>query len=192
MPTALAKKHRSNGLLTVADYMALPDDGNRYELVHGELLISPSAYYGHGAVTAFIAGKLGEFVRRRKLGSVSVEIDIMMDDDLVLRPDVTYVARGRESIIRGHLHGPPDLAAEITSPGNWQMDIFAKMHEYQRFGIREYWALDIVDRRYRAYQWYLRGKRYQGGLVDGRVIKSRVLKGFTLKLEEVWAIASGQ
>ena len=191
MPTALAKKHRSNGLLTVADYMALPDDGNRYELVRGELLMSPSAFYGHGAVTAYIAGKLGDFVRARKLGSVTVETDVIMRDDMVLRPDVSYVARGR-SIIRGHIYGPPDLAVEITSPSNWQMDVFAKMHEYERFGIREYWALDIVEHRYRAYQWFLRGKGYQGGLVEGRLIKSRVVRGFSLKLDQVWEVATAK
>lgn len=172
--------------------MAMPDDGNRYELVHGELLMSPSAFCPHNEVMFYVGGKLQDFVRSRKLGRVAGETDVIMGKDLVLRPDIFFVAKGRESIIRGHLYGPPELVVEITSPGNWQMDTFAKMHEYERFGIREYWALDIVDRRNKAYQWYLRGKRYHGGLVEGRVIKSRVLKGFTLKLEEVWAIASGQ
>src|SRR5260221_13225740 len=115
-----------------------------------------------------------------------------MGKDLVLRADICFIGKGRESMIRGYIYGAPDLVVEITSPSNWQMDVFAKMHEYERFGIREYWALDIAERRYRAYQWFLRGKEYHGGLVEGRLIKSRVLKGFTLKLEEVWAIASGQ
>src|SRR5438477_12827841 len=104
MPAALAKKHRSNGLLTVADYMAMPDDGKRYELVHGELLMSPSAYHGHGAVTAFVTARLENFVRSRKLGSVSVEIDVVMGDKLILRPDINFVSKARNSIIRGHIY----------------------------------------------------------------------------------------
>ncbi len=170
--------------------MALPDDGNRYELLHGELVMSPSAFFGHGAVTTYVVGKLGEFVRSKKLGAVTVETDIVLGKHFVLRPDICFVSKRQTDIIRGHIYGAPDLAVEITSPSNWQMDVFAKMHEYERFGIREYWVLDIVDERYKAYQWCLRGKRYQGGLVQGHEIKSRVLKGFKLMLEEVWESAS--
>jgi Uma2 family endonuclease len=170
----------------------MADDGRRYELWRGELLRSPSARFEHNDVILFVGRQLQDFAKRRRLGRVGIETDVVMGKDLVLRPDICFIAKGHESIIRGHIYGAPDLVVEITSPGNWQMDIFAKMHEYERFGIKEYWALDIVDRRYKAYQWYLRGKSYRGGLVEGRLIKSRVLKGFTLKLEDVWAVANEQ
>lgn len=190
MGAAVAKKHKRNGLLTSADYMALPDDGNRYELIHGELVMSPSASYGHSEVIVHVASRLTEFVRRRKLGRVGIETDVIVDKNVILRPDINFVAKSQLSIIREHIYGAPDLAVEITSPSNWQMDVFAKIHEYERFGIREYWVLDIVDQRYKAYQWCLRGKRYHGGLVQGREIKSLVLKGFKLNLEDVWASAT--
>lgn len=190
MGAAVAKKNKRNGLLTSAEYMALPDDGNRYELIFGELVMSPSARFGHGSVMAHVGGRLSDFVRSRKLGSVSVETDIVMGKHIVLRPDICFVSKRQSGIIREHIYGAPDLAVEITSPSNWQMDVFAKMHEYERFGIREYWVLDIVDQRFKAYQWCLRGKRYHGGLVQGREIKSLVLKGFKLNLEDVWALAT--
>jgi Uma2 family endonuclease len=170
--------------------MALPDDGKQYELIHGEMVMSPSASYEHSEVLLFVGGRLSEFVRAHSLGRVGIETDVVMGKDLVLRPDINFISKRQASIVRGHIYGAPDLVVEITSPGNWQMDIFAKMHDYERFGVREYWALDIVDRRFKAYQWHLRGKRYQGGLVATRVIKSRVLKGFVLKLEEVWDVAT--
>jgi Uma2 family endonuclease len=188
MGAAVAKRNRrQNGLITSAEYMALPDDGNQYELIHGELVMSPSASFGHGAVVGYVVSKVADFVRMKKAGVVSVETDIVIDNHVVLRPDFTFVSKRQLKIVRGHIYGPPELAVEITSPSNWQMDVFAKMHEYERFGIREYWVLDIVDQRYKAYQWCLRGKRYQGGLVQGHEIKSRVIKGFKLKLEDVWA-----
>ncbi|MBI5763897.1 MAG: Uma2 family endonuclease [Planctomycetes bacterium] len=190
MGAALAKKHKRNGLLTSAEYMALPDDGNRYELIHGELVMSPSSNFGHGSVALYVAGKMSDYARRKKLGRVTIETDVVIAKALVLRPDIAFVSSNQLAIIRGHIYGPPDLAVEITSPSNWQMDVFAKMREYERFGIREYWVLDIVDQRYKAYQWCLRGKRYHGGLVQGREIKSLVLKGFKLNLEDVWASAT--
>lgn len=190
MGAAVAKKHKRNGLLTSADYMALPDDGNRYELIHGELIESPSILFEHGSTVAFVGGLVQQFARDNKLGRVSSRVDIVVDDTIVLCPDVVYVSANRMGIVQDHIYGAPDLAVEITSPSNWQMDVFAKMHEYERFGIREYWVLDIVDQRYKAYQWCLRGKRYHGGLVQGREIKSLVLKGFKLNLEDVWASAT--
>src|SRR5213595_2959720 len=104
MPAALAKKHRSNGLLTASQYMALPDDGNRYELVHGELLMSPSARFEHHDLIMFVGGKLQEFAKRRRLGRVGIETDVIMGKDLVLRPDICFIGKGRESIIRGHIY----------------------------------------------------------------------------------------
>lgn len=187
--TRRAARSFGSQLLTVDDYMAFPDDENRYELVHGELVMSPSALYGHGAVVVYVAGKLREFVHARKLGWVGVETDVIMGKDLVLRPDINYVSRRRGSIIRGFIYGPPDLVVEVTSPSNWQMDVFAKRHEYERFGVREYWAFDIVPEEYKAYQWYLQGGRYRGGLVTTARIKAHALKNFKLDLAEVWEAA---
>lgn len=192
MATAPARKQRQSprkGLVTVDEYMAMPDDGNRYELIHGELVMSPSGRFDHGAAVIVVAAKVRDFVYKRKLGWVTVETDVIMGKHLVLRPDISFVSNKQASIIKGHMYGPPDLAIEITSPSNRQMDVFAKRHEYERFGIREYWALDIAERRFQAYQWYLHNNEYRGGLLRSDSIKSRVLKGFVLKLDEVWEAA---
>lgn len=170
--------------------MAMPDDGNRYELIDGELMMSPSSFFTHGRVQLYVAHEIETYVRRRKLGRVSLETDLVLDKDLVLRPDIVFVSKQRESIIRGHIHGAPDLVVEITSPSNWQIDVYGKKHEYEKHGVRECWVLDIVDRRFHGYQWCLRGKQYVGGLVEGHTITSRVLKGFKLDLVEVWNVAS--
>lgn len=190
MATTTARKNRTNGLLTTVQYMALPDDGNRYELIHGELVMSPSGLYKHGAVILYVGARLQEFVLTRSLGLVGVETDVIMGKDLVLRPDINFISKRNASIIRGHIHGPPDLVVEVTSPGNWQMDVFAKRHDYERFGIREYWVIDISQKQYKAYQWNLQGDRYRGGLISEAVIKSRVVKGFKLKLEDIWKAAA--
>lgn len=175
--------------MTALEYLKLPDDGCRHELIHGELVMSPSPVYDHGAVVAFLASKLVTHVLSRGLGSVTVETDIVMGKNLVLRPDIAYVSRKRASIIRGHLYGPPDLVIEVTSPGNWQMDVFAKRHDYERFGVKEYWIFDIVDGRHKVYQWCLRGRKFDGGVLKATVLRASVLKGFSLKLGDVWALS---
>lgn len=139
-------------------------------------------------LVAFIVGELHSFVRARRCGYVGIETDMIMGKDLVCRPDIVYVSNRNASIIRGYLYGPPDLVIEITSPGNWQMDVFAKRHEYERFGVREYWVFDIVEARNKVYQWWLNRGKYRGGLMDARekYIRSRVLKAFSLKLADLW------
>jgi Uma2 family endonuclease len=182
--------HVAHRRMTVDDYMAMPDDGHRYELIDGELMMSPSSFFAHGAVQGYVFSLLREHVRRHGMGRVSLETDLVLGKDMVLRPDIVYVSRQRESIIRGHIHGAPDLAVEITSPSNWQIDVYGKKHQYEKHGVREFWVLDIVDMRFKAYQWYLRGRQYQGGLVEGHAIVSRVLKGFKLDLVKVWDVAA--
>jgi Uma2 family endonuclease len=176
--------------MTVADYMSLPDDGCRYELIHGELVMSPSALHPHGRVLMYIAFRLDEFVTRRGLGVVGIETDVVFGEHEVRRPDVHYISARRQSIIRGHIYGPPDLVVEVTSPENWQADLHDKRDDYERFGVREYWVIDIADGRRRAGLWYLRAGLYHGGFVEGAVLRSRILKGFSLKLGEVWKRAA--
>lgn len=187
-PSSPARSRRQRRL-TVADYMAMPDDGRKYELYYGELMMSPSAFQPHGRVVIEVGGQLSRWVLRRKLGYVGVETDVVMGDDLVLRPDIHFIARKRRKIIRGHIYGPPDLVIEVTSSENWQFDLYEKRDAYSDFRVREYLVLDIADERNRAFQWNLQGRSFHGGLILGSTYHSRVLKGFKLDLNSIWELA---
>lgn len=122
---------------------------------------------------------------------MEIETDVIMPRlGTVLRPDICFISMRRTSIIKGHIYGPPDLAIEVTSPSNWQNDVHFKRISYERFGVREYRVFDIAEGRNRAFQWTLNGGRYWGGLIEADRIRSRVLKGFSLKLKDVWKAAS--
>lgn len=191
MSTAKVRIPEIGRRLRIADYLELPDDGNKYELFEGELVMSPSYDFSHGRVQMLVASKLKEFAERRGLGLVGIETDTVVPRlGTVLRPDVCFVAKSRRSIIKGHLHGPPDLAVEVTSPSNWQNDVHFKRVQYERFSVREYWVLDIAERRNRAYQWYWQRGRYVGGLLDSDRLRARVPRGFSLRLKDVWKAAA--
>lgn len=177
--------------MSIAQYMQMPDDGNKYELFTGELIMSPSYFYPHGTVTGTIFAKLQRFLKSKPLGVVGLDTDVVMRPlRTVLRPDICYISNERRAIIRGHIHGAPDLAIEITSPSNWQNDVHFKRVQYERFGIREYWVIDIADQRNRAFQWTLRRGRLEGGLLEADAIRSRVLPGFLLRLKPLWKLAA--
>src|SRR3989441_10260228 len=106
------------GKLTYEDYVGLPDDGRRYEILDGELEVSPSPAPRHQAVSLGLASILHRHVRERELGSIyCAPIDVTLADSSVVQPDIVFIAAGRESIIsRRGIEGPPDLAVEILLP----------------------------------------------------------------------------
>lgn len=124
---------------TIADLEDLPKDGRRYELVHGELLVSPTARRRHqwGCLT------IGDALRATCPGHLAVfSIPINVDDPDAthFEPDVTVVRREFALIENGDL---PLLAVEVRSPSTASRDAVRKRREYARLGIASYWLLDV-------------------------------------------------
>src|SRR2546430_3751507 len=116
---------------------ALPDDGNRYETVHGELLVSPAPGLEHQYVMLELAARLRDYLRIRPLGQVLVSpADISWSPDVLVQPDVfvTAIAEARTfdwTQIKTLL-----LAIEILSPSTSRYDRFTKRRLYQEYGVR--------------------------------------------------------
>jgi len=149
------------GNLTYEDYLGLPDDGRRYEILDGELAVSPAPRPRHQGVSMNLAAILHGHVRERGLGLVyHAPIDVILAGDSVVQPDLVFVASGRESIITERaIEGPPDLAVEILSPESDRRDRVAKAELYARHGVRHYWIVDPVARILETYE--LEGKVYR-------------------------------
>jgi Uma2 family endonuclease len=124
---------------------ALPDDGNRYELVSGQLLVTPAPAPRHQAAAAALYDLLAPFLRENRLGTIYWSpADISLGEDEVLQPDL-FVFRTPHA-------GPPHswseiasliLAIEILSPGTERHDRTVKRRRYQRAGTPEYWVVDL-------------------------------------------------
>ena len=127
---------------------ALPEDGNRYEVVDGELLVTPAPTYRHQAVAFELLLRLNEYLR--PTGSAAVlfsPADIEFDARTLVQPDLfVYPLRKGEK--------PRDwsdidqllLAIEILSPSTARFDRHVKRRRYQRHGVPEYWIVDIDAR----------------------------------------------
>src|SRR5437879_13896109 len=104
--------------LTYEDYAELPDDGRRYEILDGELEVSPAPSTRHQAVSRNLLWVLHGHVRERGLGSVYyAPIDVILAPAPVVQPDLVFVAAGREAIVPGRaIAGPPDLIGEVLAP----------------------------------------------------------------------------
>src|ERR1700693_5133838 len=143
----------TRALLTYSDYAALPDDGRRYELHHGELSVAPAPGARHQEAIVNLIGLLNEHVRSRGLGKVFVPpTDCILSNVTVVQPDVLYIATDRLAIIseRG-IEGAPTLVVEVLSPSTAHLDRGRKMKLYAEHGVPYYWIVDLESRSVEAY-----------------------------------------
>jgi Uma2 family endonuclease len=129
---------------TYAEFARLPDDGNRYEVIAGELHMTPAPRPFHQDVVARLIVLLRGFADRHRLGRVlPAPVDVLLSADDYLEPDLVFVRRGRSDIItdRG-VEGPPDLVVEVLSTSTALRDRGVKRDRYARFDIANYWIVD--------------------------------------------------
>ncbi len=129
---------------TVADRDALPDDGNRYELVDGVLLVTPSPAMRHQRA-AFGLARLLHAACPDDLEVVIAPFDVRLGDDTVVVPDIV-VAR-RADLTEADLPVAPVLAVEVLSPSTRSIDLHVKRERLRRAGCRSYWVLDPLEPR---------------------------------------------
>ena len=177
------------GRWTFDDWLRLPGDEFRYEIVEGELHVSPSPSTGHQFVVTSLIAAMHAHVRKHKLGAIlTAPVGVRLpEQDTVVQPDVLFVARDRLGIIRDDIiDGAPDLVVEVLSPSNWIYDRTRKQKAYERAGVREYW---IVDYRARTVDVLaLDGGEFvqRGQYHDGDTVPSEVLPGLAISVADIF------
>jgi Uma2 family endonuclease len=106
--------------MTAAEYLALPPDGERYELVEGVVVMSPSPVLRHQAVSGEVFGQLHVWLKTNPLGFALFEVDVNLGRgvggrDLVFRPDVVFLRRERFGVLPDWVTGAPDVVCEVVS-----------------------------------------------------------------------------
>jgi Uma2 family endonuclease len=132
-------------LYSVADVRALPDDGNRYETIAGELFVTPAPGVPHQTVLARLFVALWAYVERHELGRLwFAPLDVVFGPLTLVEPDLVFVSRNRlDTISDRDVQGPPDLVVEVISPSTARTDQGRKRALYQEAGVREYWIVDV-------------------------------------------------
>jgi Uma2 family endonuclease len=125
--------------LTRDDLQHLPDDGHRYELIDGSLMVSPAPHHAHQVVL----GNLYVLLRLAcppELQVVLAPFAVGLADDTEVQPDVLVAPR--DQFTERDLPGPPLLAVEVLSPSTRRVDLLLKRDRYQAAGIASYWLVD--------------------------------------------------
>ncbi len=143
MPMATPQK-----LWTVEEVHALPDDGNRYELVDGELLVTPAPSWRHGDAVLALVTRLHAYVTAHGVGHLKIAPqDVIWGRRTVVEPDLFVVplVAGRRPRTWDEV-GRLLLAVEVLSPSSARADRIVKRRLYQREGVPEYWIVDVDAR----------------------------------------------
>lgn len=134
--------------LNYDDFLALPDDGQRYEILDGDLHMSPSPKAAHQRIVGSLYACLREHVTTHSLGEVFVApFDVILTVNDIVEPDIVYVSNEQSSIItEDNIRGVPDLLIEVLSPSNIERDTRDKRNLYARCGVPYYWIVDPAER----------------------------------------------
>jgi Uma2 family endonuclease len=183
MATATTEKKK----YTYADYLKTPDD-ERYELIEGELLMTPSPVMRHQRISRKMLIALDNHVTDNDLGEVfDAPSDVYLDNENVVQPDILFVSKERLDIIgEKNIQGAPDLVIEIISESTAYRDLVQKKKLYARFGVKEYWivipeesSVDIFTLKDNAFVLH---KSY--GKED--ILQSPLLKKLKIELKKIF------
>jgi len=121
----------------------LPEDGRRYEVVHGELLVTPAPRLWHQEVMLRLAIALSRYLDREPVGHVLTSpADISFAPDTLVQPDVFVVPREQARTLQWTGIRQLLLAIEVLSPSSARADRFTKRRWYQESEVRLYWVVD--------------------------------------------------
>lgn len=178
--------------MTAEELFRLSDDNCRHALVRGELQRMAAAGFRHGAVIMNVAGPLNQHVQALGLGVVcGAETGFVLerDPDTVLAPDVAFVRRERIPASGPPVtfwEGPPDLAVEVTSPGDTRREVADKVASWLAAGTRLVWVVDPKRLLVEIHQPDSAPRRLErSDVLDGEPL----FPGFRLPVTDIFGLA---
>ena len=178
--------HGSGTKLTYEDYVRIPDDGRRHEIIDGVHYVSAAPAFYHQRVSARLLSELVIAIDRPGLGQVvAAPVDVQLSKHDIVQPDLVVILAANESIITpAKVVGSPNLLVEILSPSSIRHDRERKWRLYERAGVREFWIVDPDERR--VEQFVLGDGGYRCVATCSEAITLGVLPSLTVDLTTVW------
>lgn len=176
-------------LMTAEELLRWPDDGQRHELIAGELRTMPPAGEEHGTIAMSVGSMLAGYVREHQLGRVvAAETGFLLttNPDTVRAADVAFIARERAgaSPVTGYRPGAPDLAIEVVSPTDRYSEVEEKVATWLAHGTR---LVLVVDPRRRTVTVHRSPTQVQRLTVADTLDGAEVVPGWTLPVRELFA-----
>ena len=179
---------RISTAFTYEDLQHIPPDRNRYEIVDGELFVTPSPITLHQRIVMNLSAQLWQHVRQHRLGEVfGAPLDVVFSFSTVFEPDVIFVSSARLGIVgEKNISGPPDLVVEVLSESTARLDRDVKPKQYALYGVPEFWRVDPFEKTVEIFR--LREGEYEleAPLKFGENLTSPLFPGLTLPVSSLW------
>jgi Uma2 family endonuclease len=174
--------------LNFEQFRQLPSDGKRYELVRGEVHVTPAPATRHQAILQNLSGNLWSHVIKNHLGEVwTAPLDVRLGEDTALQPDLIFISNASAGIIQENwIAGAPDLIVEVLSPSTRAYDRATKLPIYADAGVPEVWLMDSQAKTVEVLK--LRGKKYfvEATHAGDQVLTSNLFPGWKLPLHDLF------
>ena len=176
-------------LITYEDYLTFPDnDGIRKEIIEGELYMTPALSTKHQLVLKKILRLLDNYVLQNGLGEVLfAPCDVIFSSINVMQPDIIFISNENLKILtEKNIQGAPDLIIEILSPYSTDNDRIYKKMVYEKFGVKEYWIVDPVEKNIEI--WTRKTKKFEllSKTKQHESIQSLLLEDLKFELSDIF------
>jgi Uma2 family endonuclease len=172
---------------TYKDYAKTPDDV-RYQLIDGELILSPSPTFYHQHISGAMFVELRTWAVSSGIGKVvCAPMDVYFTETDTVQPDILFISEERMHIVEErYVRGAPDLVVEILSPSTSRLDLGAKMELYARHGVPQYWIADPDTRTARTLRLEAGNYAEVASFTENDVLTSDAFPGLRIDLREVF------
>jgi len=176
---------------TIQDLELLPEDGNRYEIVDGELYVAKQPHLHHQIVCSKIVALLERWGEQTHMGMAIFTPGVIFTNDNAVVPDVVWISYERLTTALqadGKLHSSPELVIEVLSPGveNERRDRELKLKLYSRRNAKEYWIVNWQERTLEVYRRENAELKLIKTLDETNVLDTPLLPGFSCKVGELF------
>ena len=175
--------------LTYDDYRLLPDDRNRYEILDGELSVTPAPATKHQTVLGNLHRLLANHVVANQIGKLFIApTDLILAPTTVVQPDLIFIGNDRRQIVTERaIEGPPTLVVEILSPTTHRTDRVTKAQLYVKHNVPNYWLIDPDQRTVEAYELALDHYDLTARARDAEIFAPSLFSGLSIHLSDLWA-----
>jgi Uma2 family endonuclease len=177
---------------TTADLELFPDDGNRYEIIEGQLFVTRAPHWKHQKACSRIIFAFESWHQKTGLGEIVPAPGILFSDDNNVIPDVVWASKERLALSldeAGHLTSAPELIVEVLSAGteNARRDRELKLKLYSERGVQEYWIIDWRKPQLEIYRRAQATLKLVVTLLPNDELSSPLLPGFTYPVSQLFA-----
>jgi len=183
-------------LMTIAELEAMPDDGNRYELIEGELFVSSAPGLTHQIVSDNIIYLIRRYLEQHPIGIVVSTIGLILSDYSGVIPDIVFFRfEDYDRLVSNErLHAAPELVVEILSRGseNIRRDRIAKHQLYAKYGVQEYWMVDRDQQTVEIHLLRNQSLEIAAKRQDHDVVTTPILPGFSCTAKQIFKLPTSK